>query len=102
MSDNPGASCHRDILLENLAAELTSAAYAVALRHRVEDKWLDLELELWMALKEAAKKWGRESPLCPETAYVCDWAGVQSEVAPSDVCDGLGHRQAARWPLSGE
>ncbi len=102
MSDNPGASCHRDTLLEDLAAELASAAYAIAIRHRVEDKWLDLELELWMALKEAVKKWGRESPLCPETAYVSDWDGVQTEVAPGGVHDGLGHCQDVRWPLSRE
>src|SRR5229473_311029 len=62
MIDNHGAACNRDALLENFAAELTSAAYAVALRHGVEGKWLDLELELWEALKEAVKKWEQGSP----------------------------------------
>jgi hypothetical protein len=62
MSDNDSASGNRETLLENFAAELTSAAYAVALRHGVEDKWLDLELELWEALKEAVKKWEQGSP----------------------------------------
>jgi hypothetical protein len=56
MSDDHNASWNRDTLLENFAAELTSAAFAVALRHGVEDKWLDLELELWQALKETVKK----------------------------------------------
>jgi hypothetical protein len=40
-----------------LAAELTAAAYPVALRHAVGEKWLDLELELWRALTETVKKW---------------------------------------------
>src|SRR5262249_24684089 len=57
MSGNQGGSWNRDALLENFAAEVTSAAYAVALRHDVADKWLDLELELWEALKETVKKW---------------------------------------------
>ena len=52
---------NRDALLETFAAELTSAAYAVALRHGVEDKWLDLQLELWEALKETVKKWDQGS-----------------------------------------
>jgi hypothetical protein len=46
MSDNHGASCHRDTLLANFAAELTSAAYSVALRHGTAGMWVDLELDL--------------------------------------------------------
>ena len=61
MSDNDSASGNRETLLENFAAELTSAAYAVTLRHGMEDKWLDLELELWEALKETVKKWDQGS-----------------------------------------
>ncbi len=74
MSDNPSASWNRDSLLENFAAEVTSAAYAVALRHGVEDKWLDLELELWEALKETVKKRGQEPPHFSDVPFVCDWA----------------------------
>ena len=62
MSDNPGATCNRDTLLENFAAELTSAAYPIALQHGVGDKWLELELDLWRVLTETVKKWGRELP----------------------------------------
>jgi hypothetical protein len=58
MSDNHSASWNRATLLENFAAEFTSAAYAVALRHGVVDKWLDLELELWEALKETGQEVG--------------------------------------------
>jgi hypothetical protein len=44
--------------LEALAAELTAAAYPVALRHAVGDNWLDLQLDLWRALTETVQKWG--------------------------------------------
>ncbi len=57
--------------LETFAAELTSAAYAVALQHGVEDKWLDLEL--WEALKEAVKKWEQGPPYFSDVPFVCDW-----------------------------
>jgi hypothetical protein len=43
--------------LENLAAELTQAAYPVALRHGVGKEWLDLELDLWKAMAQTVKKW---------------------------------------------
>jgi hypothetical protein len=48
----------RDALLETLAAELTLAAYRVALRTRTEATWLDLELNLWQALAATARTWG--------------------------------------------
>jgi hypothetical protein len=60
MSDISNAPSNRNSQVENLAAEAASAAYAVVLRHRVEDKWLDLQLELWEALKETVKKWELE------------------------------------------
>jgi hypothetical protein len=46
----------REVDLENLAAELTSAAYPVVLRHGAGDKWLDLELDLWKALTDTLKR----------------------------------------------
>jgi hypothetical protein len=42
--------------LENLAAELTDAAYYVALRHERTDSWLDLRLDLWKALSDAVRR----------------------------------------------
>jgi hypothetical protein len=74
MSDNHGACCNRDTLLENFAARLTRAAYSVALRHGLGHKWLDLELELWEALKETVKKSGKEPPHFSDVLFVCDWA----------------------------
>jgi len=52
-----------DNCVDNLAAELTEAAYPVMLRHGVPDNWLDLELDLWKTLKETVMKWdGSETP----------------------------------------
>jgi carbon storage regulator len=45
-----------DPLLERFAADLTDAAYRVALRHGVNEKWLELELDLWRALNQAIEK----------------------------------------------
>jgi hypothetical protein len=56
-------SVDRDALLETFAAELTLAAYRVALRSRTQGTWLDLELGLWRALAERVKTWGRENGL---------------------------------------
>jgi hypothetical protein len=53
----------REEALENFAAELTEAAYPVALRRGVGDRWLDLELELWKVLNEAVRKWDRQALL---------------------------------------
>jgi len=50
------ADCERNTFLENLAAELTDAAYQLALRHGVRDKWHDLQLDLWGAMTQALAK----------------------------------------------
>jgi hypothetical protein len=47
--------------LEDLVAELTAAAYFVALRHGPGNPWLDLELELWRALTDVTSKWNRKA-----------------------------------------
>jgi hypothetical protein len=63
MNDNHGAYCNRDTLLENFAAELTSAAYPLTLRHGIKrGSWIKVELGLWRALAETVKKWSRERP----------------------------------------
>lgn len=46
----------RDALLENLAAELTNAAYPVMLKHGMGRKWLEIELDLWTAMIESVKQ----------------------------------------------
>ena len=62
MSNNQDTANNRDMLLENFAAELTSAAYFVALRHGMAGSWINVELGLWKALAETVKKWARERP----------------------------------------
>jgi hypothetical protein len=53
----------RDAFDESLTAELTSAAYAVALRHGEGGSWIELELELWRVLGDVVKK--RQHDLAP-------------------------------------
>jgi len=62
MSDNHDVACDRDTLLESFAAELTSAAYAVALRHGMRCSWLEVELGLWRALAATVERWAPERP----------------------------------------
>jgi hypothetical protein len=62
MSDNHGADDSRDILLENLAAELTRVAYTIALRKGMEGSWIKVELELWRELAQTVKQWARQWP----------------------------------------
>jgi hypothetical protein len=60
MNDNRAVIADENHVLEAFAAELTAAAYRVALRHGEPDTWLDLEPNLWRVLTEAVKDWGRE------------------------------------------
>ena len=57
-------SVDRDAPLQSLTAELTLAAYRVALRTCTGGTWLDLELDLWRALADTVEAWGRELPRC--------------------------------------
>src|SRR5262249_52880046 len=50
MRDNASAIADREALLDTFVAELTRAAYDVALRHRAAGTWLELELDLWRTL----------------------------------------------------
>jgi len=51
-----------DVALDNLAAKLTVAAYRVALRHGVQDSWIELEIELWRSLADTLEKWQQRLP----------------------------------------
>ena len=46
--------------LESLVAQLTEAAYPIALRHRGRGSWVDLELDLWKALGQTLSQWQRQ------------------------------------------
>jgi hypothetical protein len=49
--------------LADFAAELTEAAYPVALRHGLRRDWLEFELELWNVMTQTVKKWEMRSLL---------------------------------------
>ena len=42
---------------DDFVADLTEAAYSIALRHKGGERWLDLELDLWRAMAQTVKKW---------------------------------------------
>jgi hypothetical protein len=65
MNDNACPAADRDALLDEFAAELTHAAYLVALRHGSAGAWLDLELELWRALVGTLRQSGWQPPPGP-------------------------------------
>jgi hypothetical protein len=56
MKFEPFAPCEGDTFLENLALELTEAAYGVALRHRAGEKGPNLQMDLWGALTHTLEK----------------------------------------------
>lgn len=62
MSDNHGAAGNWDSPRENFVAELTSAAYGIALRQGIKGSWLDLQLGLWRVVAEMVQKGDRELP----------------------------------------
>jgi hypothetical protein len=61
MNNIPGSAPDRDIVLENVAAKLTEAAYPVALRYGVVGSSIDLQLDLWRGFVETIKL-GRLDP----------------------------------------
>lgn len=47
--------------LDAFAAELSDAAYQIALRHGLHDSWVDLESDLWSAVAATLKNRSRKS-----------------------------------------
>lgn len=68
---------YQDSPSERLLADLTDAAYRVALKHGIKGTFIDVELDLWAALRGvlageslAGGDLGEElSPLTPNTAF---------------------------------
>jgi hypothetical protein len=60
MNANVATASRSDATLEAFAAELTEAAFPVALQHGAGTDWLDVKLELWRALKRAVRTWTPE------------------------------------------
>ena len=73
MSDIPDPARDRDTRLENLAAELTSAAYPLALRRGLKGSWIKMELGLWRALAETIRKWARQRPPAASPEEFAAW-----------------------------
>jgi hypothetical protein len=73
MNDNQRTPWDRNALLDNLAAELTRAAYSVALRHGLRCSWIEMELALWRALAETVNKWTWERPLAGPSDELEPW-----------------------------
>jgi hypothetical protein len=92
----------RDSLLETFAAELTQAANGVALRHGAGERWLELQLELWLALKDTLNRSERKSPPNSEAAPASGWAERLYRAVHGDGLDVRGRRSGDLDPLSGE
>ena len=71
MNDAARATTDRGVLREAFVAELTSAAYHVALRHGA-GTWLDLQLRLWHTLAETVEQWAPTSS--PGQVHAARWA----------------------------
>jgi hypothetical protein len=63
----------RNTRLENFAAELTSAVYALMLRRGLKGSWVWVELSLWKALTETVEKWARERPPVTSSGESVAW-----------------------------
>jgi hypothetical protein len=59
-NERPSAQCFGNPVsreIDDLAAELTEAAFPIALRHGVGTNWLDRKLELWNAMTRTVNAW---------------------------------------------
>jgi hypothetical protein len=68
MNANTAIPNRSDVARETFAAELTDAAFPVALQHGLGDDWLEVKLDLWKALDRAVQQWGPE--LCSESPAI--------------------------------
>jgi hypothetical protein len=70
MTNRHTTQSDHDALLDTFAAELTEAAYPIALKYGVLGSSLDLELEIWKALTALVRKRGHELFGTPTTSQV--------------------------------
>jgi hypothetical protein len=98
MSNKHHRTADPDTRLENLAAELTSAVYPLALRRGSKDSWVNLELGLWRALSETLTKWDRQRPPGASAAELGDWGeGLLVDLTESAFYVAL--KNGVRGPL---
>jgi hypothetical protein len=62
MRNTPQTMCEQDEQLNTLAAELTVAAYPIALKYGVAGSSLDLELEIWKTFVELLHRRSQQLP----------------------------------------
>jgi hypothetical protein len=62
--------------VEELAGELTNAAYPVVLKHGVKGSWVDVELDVWKAFR---RELSRRAPGKAHTAGVDDHGRLMLE-----------------------
>jgi hypothetical protein len=92
MSDNLGAVRNRDTLLEDFAAELTSAAYPLALRQGIRGSWIEVELGLWKALAETFRKRAGDWPPTGSPGEFKTWLRVLlADLTESAFCVAVKH-----------
>ncbi|HUE14225.1 MAG TPA: hypothetical protein VMR25_08685 [Planctomycetaceae bacterium] len=70
MTNRHTTQSDQDALLDAFAAELTEAAYPIALKYGVLGSSLDLELEIWKTLTALVRKRGHELFGAPTTSQV--------------------------------
>ena len=97
MSSSHAPESNRDIQLENFAAELTSAAYPLALRQGIRDSWIKMELGLWRALAETIKKWAPGRPAAGLTDEFEAWR----EGLLADLTENALHVVAVKHGIQG-
>jgi hypothetical protein len=61
MELNHGSPVEANNSLGLFAAELTVAAYPIALRHGVDGSWFQLEMDLWIALVRVFEEWQHDT-----------------------------------------
>jgi hypothetical protein len=70
MNDRYTTQMSQDAALDTFAAELTDAAYPIALKYGVSGSSLDLELEIWKTLTELVRRRGGELFRLPASSRV--------------------------------
>jgi hypothetical protein len=105
-----GFTRNQESFLESFSAELTEAAYGVALHQGTRATWIDLELTLWRELTQTVHKWSnvlryarkpfafhvlQEEFLC-ELTNVAYQAALQLEMNGSFLSAELGMYEAFR------
>ncbi len=79
--------------LATFAADLTDAAYSVALRHGIAGSWIDLQLDVWRVLARTIAETGPRSMASESATEFGAWRDVfLSELTDTAYHTALRHR----------